>query len=712
MLLFRAKNIPIASERNYKMQLIDKIEAVIKRMRWKAIFFDDTIENEENDSENEETFDTFGLKTPITPKQVPELAEFEKDLIDIVRNIKFRKGMNNFQSKLKQDLRSINESEKLYIPADKTTNMYKMEKNEYDRILKNSVTSTYKKADPNLKRKIDSEGKELVKEHRIADRLDVNGKNNCFVTLKDHKDNFLNNPATRLINPAKNEIGRLSKKILENINKTIRESLELNQWKSTTNVIDWFKTIRDKEQHTFMMLDIKDFYPSIKEKLLKNALHFASNICPISQQDKELIYHSRKSLLFTGEESWIKKGNKLFDVTMGAYDGAEVCELIGCFLLSKIAEKYTKNDIGLYRDDGLAIFKNTNGQQNEKIKKDFHRLFRKHDLEIVAACNMKVVNYLDVTLDLASGTFRPYRKPDNEVNYVHVQSNHPPAIIKQIPYSIQTRLSNLSSNEAIFQEALPHYEEALKRSGYNHKFEYTPSQNQHRYRRTRKRNIIWFNPPYNINVATNIGKYFLSLIKKHFPRNHKFYRIFNKNNVKVSYSCMPNVKSFINGHNKKITSPPQAENHMRGCNCRNKDLCPLSKNCAAASLVYEATVSADLPNYAPTKYIGLCEPSFKKRYAVHKTTFNHQKYRTDTTVAAEYWRIKDKNGNPKVSWRKIRHAPGYSVETKKCLLCLTEKLEIANYPGKNLLNKRTEIIAKCRHRKKHELLSLGDVTED
>ena len=86
-LKYSTKNIPIASERNYKMQLIDKIEAVIKRMRWKAIFFDDTIENEENDSENEETFDTFGLKTPKpqnpkTPKpQNPELLLAYRNIV-------------------------------------------------------------------------------------------------------------------------------------------------------------------------------------------------------------------------------------------------------------------------------------------------------------------------------------------------------------------------------------------------------------------------------------------------------------------------------------------------------------------------------------------------------------------------------------------------------------------------------------------------------
>ena len=86
-------------------------------------------------------------------------------------------------------------------------------------------------------------------------------------------------------------------------------------------------------------------------------------------------------MLFDNQDTWIKRDGGLFDVTMGAYDGAEVCELVGTFLLSLIAEKYNKTDIGLYRDDGLAIFKHTSGPENERIKKDFQSIFRSKGLE-------------------------------------------------------------------------------------------------------------------------------------------------------------------------------------------------------------------------------------------------------------------------------------------------------------------------------------------
>ena len=356
----------------------------------------------------------------------------------------------------------------------------------------------------------------------------------------------------------------------------------VHQWKSTNNVIEWFTNIEEKSKHKSMMFDVKDFYPSISKKLLVNAIKFAERTLRISQKDKEIIFHARKSLLFNKGESWIKKGDKLFDVTMGAYDGAEVCELVDCFILSDLSSKYNKKDIGLYRDDGLAIFKNISGPQSEKLKKEFQKAFKKYDLEIVIECNLKTVNYLDVTLDLNTGTYRPYNKPNSETNYVHVQSNHPPNIIKQIPISIQNRLSNLSANERIFDQSTPHYKEALQRSGYNHNFEYKPTAANRQ--RNRKRNIIWFNPPFNNNTSTNIGRFFLNLIRKHFPRQHKLNKIFNKNKVKVSYSCMPNIKSVINAHNKKVLSPTNV-NDERTCNCRRNAICPLDNNCLTKNIL-------------------------------------------------------------------------------------------------------------------------------
>ena len=157
-------------------------------------------------------------------------------------------------------------------------------------------------------------------------------------------------------------------------------------------VINWFKKIESKNSHKFLKFDIKDFYPSIKEDLLFDTLEFAKQHVTIKSKDRETILHARKSLLYNEEEPWTKKQSNNFDVTMGSYDGAEVCELIGIFMLSLIGNKYNPDDIGLYRDDGLAVIKNTSGPQSEKIKKTFLKMFKNKGLDIIINCNMKKVN--------------------------------------------------------------------------------------------------------------------------------------------------------------------------------------------------------------------------------------------------------------------------------------------------------------------------------
>ena len=167
---------------------------------------------------------------------------------------------------------------------------------------------------------------------------------------------------------------------------------------------------------------------------------------------------------------------------------------------------------------------------------------------------MKLVNYLDVTLNLNNSNYKPYHKPDNEILYIHKDSNHPLSILNQIPKSIEKRISTLSSNEIIFNESKEIHQKALEKSGYRQTLKYHPSnENVSNNKRNRKRNVIWFNPPFSANVKTKVGNYFLSLIKKHFPPGHKFSKLFNRNTIKVSYSCMPNIKAKIHKHKKKKT---------------------------------------------------------------------------------------------------------------------------------------------------------------
>ena len=80
------------------------------------------------------------------------------------------------------------------------------------------------------------------------------------------------------------------------------------------------------------MFDINDFYPSIQEELLNKGLRFAQEYIDVTSEDREIIYRARKSLLFDENDTWMKKQSGLFDITMGAYDGVEVCELVGTYM--------------------------------------------------------------------------------------------------------------------------------------------------------------------------------------------------------------------------------------------------------------------------------------------------------------------------------------------------------------------------------------------
>ena len=141
-------------------------------------------------------------------------------------------------------------------------------------------------------------------------------------------------------------------------------------------------------------------------------------------------------------------------------------------------------------------------------------------------------------------------KPNSQISYVNVDSNHPPSILQNIPKSINKRLSGLSKTEEIFENSVGPYQEALDKAGYKHKLQFNPISHG-RNSRNRARNITWYNPPYCQTVKTNIGKEFFRILQECFPPENKLYQIFNKNTVKLSYSCMPSISKIISGQNKK-----------------------------------------------------------------------------------------------------------------------------------------------------------------
>ena len=117
-----------------------------------------------------------------------------------------------------------------------------------------------------------------------------------------------------------------------------------------------------------------------------------------------------------------------------------------------------------------------------------------------------------------------------------------------------------------------------------------------RNKRRRKRQIIWWNPPYSKNVKTNIGAKFLALINKCFPKDGPLGKAFNRSNLKLSYSTMPNTKQIIATHNRKVLAevkppiPVEDAPVPCTCNCSRRKLeemggCPLEGKCLITNVV-------------------------------------------------------------------------------------------------------------------------------
>ena len=154
---------------------------------------------------------------------------------------------------------------------------------DHEKLIKNSITKTYKKALTKLEKSINLGAKNIAKNINLADRIEHLPRAESFITLKDHKSNFIKSPTCRLINRSKNELGKISKSILDRVNRTLVEQLKYNQWKNTNNVIEWFEYITNKHNCTFIQFDIKEFYPSITEKILDTAVAFARSHADIKQ---------------------------------------------------------------------------------------------------------------------------------------------------------------------------------------------------------------------------------------------------------------------------------------------------------------------------------------------------------------------------------------------------------------------------------------------
>ena len=186
-----------------------------------------------------------------------------------------------------------------------------------------------------------------------------------------------------------------------------------------------------------------------------------------------------------------------------------------------------------------------------------------------------------------------------------------------------------------------------------------------------------------------------------FQNSNKLHAIFNRNTVKVSYSCTQNMSSMTKSHNKKVINKDVKE--LKWCNCRVKSKFSLNSQCQVTGIIHKCTVlSRDKPNKV---YLGNAEVYFKKRFYNPRKSFNNEGSANNTTLSKCISELKEtSNWSPALIWSIAKRVPPYSNICKKCLLFLHKKHEVINYPRpEELLNKRSELISRCRHDYKYLL---------
>ena len=214
-------------------------------------------------------------------------------------------------------------------------------------------------------------------------------------------------------------------------------------------------------------------------------------------------------------------------------------------------------------------------------------------------------------------------------------------------------------------------------------------------------------PPIQ-NFSTNIGHRFLTLIDKHFLKDHKLREIFNCKSIKICYGCKNNTKQTIANHNKRnLNSSKHIDDTADDTNtkdtkpysCQQKNTCSLNGNCLQSTLINQATITRK-DNSTTEMYIGLTKNGLKTRYRNHTASFQHTKHRNSTELSKHIWTLKENNIDHFILWHILSSRSPYNNASKRCNLCLKEKLLIIHQPELSSLNKHNELVSSYHHKKK------------
>ena len=154
-----------------------------------------------NPTNQKNTKENYGFKPRRSAPHVKELVEFEDTMLNIIKSIEFKPNThpNQLQTKLKQDIKDIQTDPHIFVKADKTTNYYKLKPDEYKILLDKNVTKSYKKRNERTKQDVTKKDKEIATNLKLDDRIELTASKDPFITLKDHKPDFINKPTCRLM---------------------------------------------------------------------------------------------------------------------------------------------------------------------------------------------------------------------------------------------------------------------------------------------------------------------------------------------------------------------------------------------------------------------------------------------------------------------------------------------------------------------------------
>ena len=200
---------------------------------------------------------------------------------------------------------------------------------------------------------------------------------------------------------------------------------------------------------------------------------------------------------------------------------------------------------------------------------------------------------------------------------------------------------------------------------------------------------------------------------KQFKHDNILHKIFNRKALNISYSCTKNIFQIVSNHNKEINKEFQNRTNNNNnnnskqneWNCKTRNNCPMNGICNLNNVVYQGIIYPKENINDRKTDIGISSTKWKIRYANHKYSFSHEHLKHKTALSKHFWSLKNKVLTPEIRWSILKRSNTPKCFDGRCNLCLEEKIQIMKYPEpEQLLDKRCELISRCRHRTKFKLL--------